>query len=329
VYAAEDIGYLEGPDGVPALLERLDHEPSRTVRDAIFQALIRIDDDASTVGALSLLSNEDAQIRNQAVEVLRQKGARSVPFLKKVMWEGDRDVRKMVLDVLSGMQAADAQEVYAAALTDEDINVVITAVDNLGRLRATEYRGRIEELLKADAHPMLIAACLEALIGIGNPDSLAAIHRTFPDFSALPDFQLRSCLRAIEELGSKSDFSDVGNLLPTRERLRPAILSALLAICPTSQTEDAGEDLRAVLRSIVEGHDPPERRYQAARVLGSWSEREDVRVFLNACLSNAEPMVRMGAIEALKIADRPELKSLLALRALTESDEEALQLLSS
>ena len=67
-YAAEDIGYLNAPDGVPALLERLGKEPSRAVRDAIFQALIRIDADAAIEGSIRLLGSDDPQIRNQAVE---------------------------------------------------------------------------------------------------------------------------------------------------------------------------------------------------------------------------------------------------------------------
>ena len=144
-YAAEDIGYLNAPDGVPALLERLGKEPSRAVRDAIFQALIRIDADAAIEGSIRLLGSEDPQIRNQAVDVLRRKGARSIPFLNTVMRDGDKDMRKLVLDVLSGIQAGDAGEIYAAALSDEDANVVITAVENLGRIRAAEFRSRIEE----------------------------------------------------------------------------------------------------------------------------------------------------------------------------------------
>ena len=46
IYAAEDIGYLNASEGVAPLLARLDQEPSRAVRDAIFQALTRIDADA-------------------------------------------------------------------------------------------------------------------------------------------------------------------------------------------------------------------------------------------------------------------------------------------
>ena len=72
-YAAEDIGYLNVPEGVPALLERLCRESSRAVRDAIFQALIRIDADAAIEGSIRLLGSDDPQIRNQAVDVLRKR----------------------------------------------------------------------------------------------------------------------------------------------------------------------------------------------------------------------------------------------------------------
>ncbi len=54
IYAAEDIGYLNTPDGVPPLLKRLGQEPSRAVCDAIFQALIRIDGDAAIEGCIQL-----------------------------------------------------------------------------------------------------------------------------------------------------------------------------------------------------------------------------------------------------------------------------------
>ena len=138
-YAAEDIGYLNTPDGVPALLERLGKEPSRAVRDAIFQALTRIDADAAIQGSIELLESDDPQIRNQAVDVLRHKGEAAVPLLKTVMQAGDKDLRKLVLDVLSAVQTGDAGGIYEAALSDADPNVVITAVENLGRMRADGY----------------------------------------------------------------------------------------------------------------------------------------------------------------------------------------------
>lgn len=104
IYAAEDIGYLNDPHGVPVLLERLGKETSRAVCDVMFQALIRIDADAAIEGSIRLLGNEDPQIRNQAANVLRNKGERAIPFLNTAMRDGDKNIRKLILDILSGIR---------------------------------------------------------------------------------------------------------------------------------------------------------------------------------------------------------------------------------
>ena len=328
-YAAEDIGYLNAADGVQPLLERVGQEPSRAVRDAIFQALIRIEADASIEGSIRLLASEDPQIRNQAVDVLQHKGARSVPFLTAVMRDGDKHKRKLVLDVLSGIQTVGADAIYQAALSDQEPNVIITAVENLGRTRAAQFRGRIEELLLADTHPMLTGACLEALAGIGDARSLEAIRRRFPVLAELPDFFLVSCLKALGAMGTATEFVEVAGLLPVcGQHLRPAILGALVAIYQRDAAEAHGEDLLPVLRAVVEGADPSLWRYQAVRALGFVSSRDDVYAFLLSCLSSPERLVRLGAIESLRRAQHAGLQDVLASRATTETDEELLQALA-
>ena len=77
----------EPPDGVPALLERLDKEPSRAVRDAIFQALIRIDADAAIEGCRTLARKRRSADPQPGRGGAAHKGARSIPFLKTVMRE--------------------------------------------------------------------------------------------------------------------------------------------------------------------------------------------------------------------------------------------------
>jgi HEAT repeat protein len=329
IYAAEDIGYLNTGDGVPPLLERLAKEPSRAVRDAIFQALTRIDADAAIEGSIQLLANDDPQIRNQAVEVLRSKGAASIPFLSTVQRDGDKDLRKLVLDVLSGVQTSDADAIYETALSDPDPNVVITAVENLGKTQATRFRRRVEDLLLADAHPMLVGACLEALSGIGNEQSLVTIRRHFPDLAAIPDFFLMSCLKAMGALGTDVEFVEVAALLAVRgPHLRPAILSALIAIHQRHPAKSHGQDLLPALEAMVDDGDPPLCRYQAVRALGYLSSRDDIYSFLVSCLSSPERLVRLGAIESLRATERPEVESVLAARALQETDAEVRQALS-
>jgi len=328
IYAAEDIGYLNDPDGVPVLLKRLGKENSRAVRDIIFQALIRIDSDTAIEGSIRLLLNEDPQIRNQAVEVLRNKGAQSIPFLNAAMRDGDKNVRKLVLDILSGIRASGTEEIYSAALSDQDQNVVITAVENLGRIRAAAFRSQIEDLLQPGAHPMLISSCLEALVGIGHESSLASIRRCFPTFATLPDFQLASCLKAVAALGSAREFAEVADLLTVRgPHLRPAILSTLIAIHRRCRSLDAGEGLLSELLAMVESGDPPSR-YQAVQVLGIWSIRDDVFQLLVSCLSSNERLVRLAAAEAIRMSERPGIVRVLTARVREETDAEVLEALN-
>jgi HEAT repeat protein len=329
IYAAEDIGYLNDPDGVPVLLEALGKETSRAVRDVIFQALIRIDSEAAIEGSIRLLGNEDPQIRNQAVDVLRNKGSQSIPFLSSAMRDGDKNIRKLVLDVLSGIRAGGTEEIYSAALSDRDQNIVITAVENLGKIRAEEFRSRIEDLLQPGAHPMLISACLEALAEIGNESSMASIRGCMHKFATLPDFQFSSYLKAIGALGSATEFSEVECMLGVcGSHFRPAILSTLVAIHPRCPSIDVSESLMSQLRMIVESRDPPKCRYQAVRVLGIWSSRNDVFAILISCLSSTERLIRLAAAEAIGMSERPEVERVLATRVREETDGEVLEALN-
>jgi hypothetical protein len=148
--------------------------------------------------------------------------------------------------------------------------------------------------------------------------------------AALPDFLLASCLKAAAALGSEREFAEVASLLPVRgPHLRPAILSALLAIYPRCPSPRPGGDLLPALQALVTNGDPPLCRYQAVRVLGFWAIDDDVYAFLVACLSNPERLVRLGAAETLRSAERPGAGPVLAARAREESDEEVLQALGS
>jgi HEAT repeat protein len=333
ICAAEDIGYLNSADGVPALFERLRKEPSRAVREAIFQALIRIEADAAIEVCIGLLDSEDPQLRNQAVDVLRHKGAAAFPFLATVMREGDKDLRKLVLDILSEVDSSGAEAIYEVALSDQDTNVVITAVENTAKTRAVQFRQRIEVLLSTASQPMLIGVCLEALGGIGNEGSLATIRLRFPVLATVPDFLLMSCLKAFGALGSEIEFAEVVRLLPLCGRhLHAPILDALIAIHqrqPEGLSANAnGEELLAPLQAVVENGSLL-CRYQAVLALGFLSSKDNAYSFLVTCLSNPERMVRRAAIESLRANGRAELKNTLAARALEETDEDVLHALRS
>lgn len=301
LYAAEDIGYLNEPGGVDPLLARLAVEPSPRVREAIFQALIRIEGDAPIKGAVSLLSSDSPSIRNEAVGLLRRKGEPAIPYLLPVMRDGNKNHRKLVLDVLAGIPGGNSDDLYTAALADSDLNVLITAVENVGRLRLGQYRHSIEALLDTHEDPMLSAACLEALGGIAHPESLDVIRRRFPAPATLPEYLLIPYLRACETLGAPGDFPQLGSLLASgRPAIRPAALAAMLAIATRHGAPPLEAPLLSTLRDILTDGPGPNCQYQATQLLGLWSDHHEAAALLIRSLRSPESLVRWAAAEALR-----------------------------
>ena len=105
IYAAEDIGYLNDPEGVAPLLERLGQGAfARGSRRHIPGP------DSDRRGRRDRGLHPDCskatipRFATRPWKFCDRKGEASIPFLKTVMREGDKDLRKLVLDVLSGVQ---------------------------------------------------------------------------------------------------------------------------------------------------------------------------------------------------------------------------------
>ena len=99
--AVERLGELRTEECIEPLLKALGDEDWR-VRKTAVPALLNFEhNDKIFIGLISSLRSEDnAGLRNAAVEVLTKLGALSVPFLIDAFKDDDRDVRKFVADIL-------------------------------------------------------------------------------------------------------------------------------------------------------------------------------------------------------------------------------------
>ena len=133
----------------------------------IFLALSRAGELAGEIVEL-LHAQENAGLRNTAVEILVRLGQPAVPFLLEELSCSDQDVRKFVLDVLGDIGNESCITPMVKALQDPDDNVRAAAAENLGRLRAPQA---VEALVDAMTHKDLLFrfTILEALGQIGAP----------------------------------------------------------------------------------------------------------------------------------------------------------------
>jgi len=323
IYAAEDIGFANLAAGISPLLARLPVEPSRAVKEAIFAALLQIDDDAVIEGALGLLDSEDSYLRNQAVELLRALGSKTVPYLDRAFRAGPPDRRKFVIDVIARLAEPASVGLYRRALEDPDLNVVITAVENIGNARHVQFREQVERMVTAEAHPMLLGACIEALAQIGDSTSLEAVGKSFGGVEGVPGYLRPSYLKLVGAKGSPAQLPEIAFFSAIRA-LDAAVLNALTSLRNRYPEMTIPPALAGPLRHMA-CRNPPQLAYQAVRLLGALISDSEVYDFLLSRLDDPDKVIRIGAIQAMREAGGEGAEAVLRRRLSSETDPEILQ----
>jgi HEAT repeat protein len=230
-----------------------------------------------------LHAEENAGLRNAAVDILVRMGGDAVPMLLDQAGCPDHDVRKFIVDILGEIADPRAIPRLLAALADVDGNVRASAAENLGKLRSAEA---VPALLDAMSFPdvLLRFTILDALGKIGVPVPLARLL-PFRD-----EKLLRKAL--VDALGLVGDADAAVELLsgltdPMRN-VRDASLQALVALAERYPEEIhrflATQNLPATAESVLaymEDAQPPALRQAAARVLGWLASPRAVRPLLD------------------------------------------------
>ncbi len=203
-FAAEDAGFDDRGEDVPALVDRLRTEASCFVRGVLVTALARMHQDGVIDQAVLLLGSGDAYLRNAGVSLLQTRGVEAAPRMRIAFVAGDADVRKLLLDAASAVPGDEAVSVLLLGKDDPDINVRIASTEYLGERARPELKGHFEALVRTEREPMLLAAALSALEEIGDAASWAVISERSAAPGGLPPFLSPQVLRILEKCGAAS-----------------------------------------------------------------------------------------------------------------------------
>lgn len=204
---------------------------------------------ASVEHLMNLLRNEDnAGLRNSAVEAVIRLGAASVSPMMKMVQDRDADVRKFVIDAMGSIGAPAFVPVLLHALNDPDVNVASAAAEQLGSLGDV---GTAEHLLQA------ILARDEELFRFSALGALGALAKPLPVPEALIRLADQDILKkaVFECLGTISDVSSSRVLLDgfscRQKNCRAAAVKALYKIYGRSSLASR-EKIRDALRLLKE-----------------------------------------------------------------------------
>ena len=131
--AASDLAAY--PDSITGLCARLAVETESSVRVVIFNTLARIGGDRVVAFLVPLLRSEDAELRNGAIDVLKNVPDATAGRIDSLLADGDPDVRIFAINILETLRHRDVERwLIDVVEKDPHENVCTTAIDLLGEV---------------------------------------------------------------------------------------------------------------------------------------------------------------------------------------------------
>lgn len=146
-WAARDL--VDCPDAASALVAQLHAESNRSVREVIFTTLTMLANAAAVDGLVACLRSEEAALRNEAIEAMKQLPEQVAPMMQQLLQDAEADVRIFAVNVLESLRHPSVEDWLIAVIAqDAHVNVCAAAVDLLTEI-GTEHAVEPLRALKA------------------------------------------------------------------------------------------------------------------------------------------------------------------------------------
>lgn len=144
-WAARDL--TDCPDASAALVQRLQHEDDISVREVILTTLTTLGDEAAVAGLVSCLKSEDAALRNEAIEAMKQLPDEVAPIMRGLLDDANPDVRIFAVNILESLRHPEVESwLISVIANDQQLNVCATAVDLLGEVGTAAAQDALQQL---------------------------------------------------------------------------------------------------------------------------------------------------------------------------------------
>ena len=170
-------------------LSRLLQRSTQAERQRIASALGKFPSTLAVEGLVTLLGDEEGQIRSRAVQSLADlEGLDTLPALLQALQDSNGDVRWIAALALGKMPHAETVEALIALLTDEDKEVGRIAAEGLGQ---KGDRRAVPHLMVAvrDSYPLLRESAALALGQLADTRALPVLQELLQD----ANMQVRRC----------------------------------------------------------------------------------------------------------------------------------------
>jgi HEAT repeat protein len=132
-WAARDL--TDCPDASATLVNRLQREDDISVREVILTTLTALGDEIAVEGLVDCLRSEDAGLRNEAIEAMKQLPDEVALIMRALLADTSPDVRIFAVNILESLRHPEVESWLISVIEqDPHLNVCATAVDLLGEV---------------------------------------------------------------------------------------------------------------------------------------------------------------------------------------------------
>jgi len=226
-------------------------------------------------------NDDDADVRNAAMEVYRVLGERGFPSLEALLQESNHEVRLFAVNILCSIADRGTFPLLAEAMSDTDVNVRVAAAEALGKIRDERAVVVLENAI--DDEPWVAMAAIDALGHIGGEDALRILYHCLE----IPDYQ-EFAITAIGMSGKKESIKYLSGRL-NHWQLCEHALKAILEIAERENVRPDPEFFMhhmPMILCMLQSADPTTRK--AAGKAVCWSRSIDAKQCLIESVSDED-----------------------------------------
>jgi len=174
VYAAQDALEVIDSDLFGKLVSNLNDEKQQIVKEAIVETLIQsakresIWTNVNLEAVYRLFSSKDPFVRNSSIDIFSNGEELVVIFLQNKYQNANVDLQKYILDTYNEIPTDAATDNIRKSLLSSDFNVLITAVEYLGKRKDTTVLPQMVKMFGESNEPMLKIAIIEAVVQMND-----------------------------------------------------------------------------------------------------------------------------------------------------------------
>jgi hypothetical protein len=321
--AAEEISESGDPGAADVLVAQLHKEESRAVKEAILRGLSRIWTSNPVDAIVELLKDTDPFVRAEAADMLQRRASDVIDGLNRLMRSDDKDLRKFSVDILREASIGAPDALYLAALKDEDINVVISTIENIGSRRRAGLAPQVLAIALESTQAMAVCASLEALAVIGNRQTLDALRGKYPEAAEVPGIYLLPFLKLLGHTAGPEAMEEICRTIGRKGSfVLETAIDALTNIALRHKVAQINSFCEGMLCGLLQPELDAGVCFHLIRLLGHFTASSRVALAVLPHIHNPDRTLGLATVEALANSSDPAVETALHALQSAESDPE-------